>query len=80
MTDLLAVIAQMGADAIASPTALYVYGPLGIVCAFFMLLTVALVKSMRDESMESRKEIKALAHRIDGLTRQLMMEMVERSA
>lgn len=80
MTSHPVIITQLAADLPGNPTALYIYGPLGIVCGFFMLLTVALVKSMREESVESRKEIKTLSHRIDGLTRQLMMEMVERGA
>ncbi len=64
------IIAQL----IQEQTALYTYGPLGIICAFFMWRDVA-----RDKEREKDREVStALVHRIDGLTRQLMAEMVER--
>lgn len=68
----LAVIAQLTTE---SP-ALYTYGPLGIMCAFFMWRDVARDK----ERAVFIDEIRGLSHRIDGLTRQLMMEMIERGA
>lgn len=63
----MSILAQL----VQENTALYTYGPLGIFCAFFMWRDVV-------ERQKDRTEYRGLAHRIDGLTRQLMMEMVER--
>lgn len=46
---------------------LFSYGPLGIMCGYLMI---------RGEKAFAR--IDALAHRIDGLTRALLMDMVQR--
>jgi len=46
---------------------LLTYGPLGAICAWFML---------RGEKVVA--EIRSLSHRIDGLTRALLVDMAER--
>lgn len=55
------------AQLINDPTPLYTYGPMGIVLAWFMF---------RGEKLAG--EIRSLAHRIDGLTRAMLMDMVNR--
>lgn len=57
---------------------LYVFGPLGIVCSFFMLASVKLYYASKEESAALRGEIRGLAHCIDGLQRALLAELVER--
>lgn len=58
-----AVIAQL----VNETPLLYTYGPMGIVLAWFM---------WRGEKIVT--EIRSLAHRIDGLTKALLVDMVER--
>ena len=45
------------------------YGPLGIMCAWFMLRSEKLFTEIRD-----------LAHRIDGLTKALLVDMANRDS
>lgn len=46
---------------------LFVYGPMGLVLAWFMLRGEAVVR-----------EIRALAHRIDGLTKAMLIDVLSR--
>ena len=48
---------------------LYTYGPMGIMLAWFMWITKDLPK-----------DVKMLAHRVDGLTRALLVDMAERES
>ena len=58
------MIAQIAVD---QGGVLLTYGPMGVVLAWFM---------WRGEKLGG--EIRSLAHRIDGLTRALLMDMVSR--
>lgn len=77
------LIAQ-GAQSL-SPAGLYVYGPLGIISGFFMLLSIKLVAlgaklvtAVKEDGTELRKDIKALTHRMAGLERAMWADLVER--
>lgn len=79
------IIAQGTADLIANPAALYVYGPLGIITGFFMLVSIKvislgakLVQAIKDDGVEIRKEFKTFTHRLAGLERAMWADMVER--
>jgi len=56
---------------------LLTYGPLGIVCAWLMWKIERMEKSMV-ESLGTR--LGDLAHRIDGLTRAMLVDMTERES
>lgn len=60
------VLAQIAQD---NASALLAYGPLGVICAWFMF---------RAEKLFG--EIRALGHRIDGLTRALLVDLTERDS
>lgn len=66
MSTAFAVIAQAVSD---NGSMLIAYGPLGIICGWFML---------RCEKLFT--EIRGLAHRIDGLTRALLVDMINRES
>lgn len=57
------ILAQLEQNA----TALYTYGPMGIILGWFM---------WRGEKLAG--EVRGLAHRIDGLTRALLVDMLNR--
>jgi hypothetical protein len=59
-------LAQIASD---NTSVLLTYGPLGVICAWFML---------RAEKVFT--ELRSLSHRIDGLTRALLADMVERDS
>jgi len=59
-------IAQTLAD---NSSALFAYGPLGIVCAWLMFRMERVFTDLRD-----------LSHRIDGLTRAMLVDMTERES
>lgn len=61
-----ALLSQLSEAGVPS---LLTYGPLGIVLAWFML-----------RAEKGFSKIGDLAHRIDGLTRALLMDMVERES
>ena len=61
---ILSILAQLAQD---NAPSLLTYGPLGVICAWFML---------RGEKVVA--EIRFLAHRIDGLTKALLVDMTER--
>lgn len=82
---LLLIIAQGGAEVLTNPAALYVYGPLGIITAFFMLVSMKLitlgaklVEAIKSDGVELRKEFKNTAHRLAGLERAMWADLVER--
>lgn len=84
---LAALIAQAGAELAANPGALYVYGPLGIFCSFFMLVTLKLValgarlvSAVKEDGAALRVEIKAMTHRMAGLERAMWADLVERES
>lgn len=61
-------IAQVAGQVLTdNGTVLLTYGPLGAICAWFMF---------RAEKVTG--ELRTLAHRIDGLTRALLVDMTER--
>jgi len=78
---LYATLAQLVAD-ISSNVELLTYGPLGVICAWFMGLTVFMgrkfVQETKDSSDSMRTEIRTLAHRIDGLTRAMLVDTLSR--
>lgn len=64
MTTILAVVAQVAAD---NAGVLLTYGPLGVMCAWLMWRSERVFTELRD-----------LAHRIDGLTKALLVDMANR--
>lgn len=89
----LAVLLGQAVDAIGvNPAALYIYGPLGIFCAFFMAVSMKLIAlgaklvtaikedgvEIRKELVEVRKDFKSVAHRMAGLERAMWADLVER--
>lgn len=68
------IMAQVAAD---NP-ALYQYGPLGIICAFFMWRDVARDKEREKERKEFLSEIRGLSHRIDGMSKAQLMDICSR--
>jgi hypothetical protein len=81
------ILAQ-AVDAIAAnPAALYVYGPLGIITGFFMLVSMKLialgaklVAAIKEDGVEIRREFKAIANRMAGLERAMWADLVERDS
>lgn len=65
--DILAQLAQVASE----HNALYTYGPLGIITAWFML---------RGEKLGNNvvSEIRDLSHRIDGMTRAMLADVLTR--
>ena len=61
----MAMLARIAQEA----PALYTYGPMGIVLAWFM---------WRGEKVVT--ELRSLAHRIDGLTKALLVDMADRES
>ena len=49
--------------------ALFAYGPLGVICAWFMWRFEAMVK-----------EFRTLSHRIDGMTPAMLVDVISRGA
>ena len=62
----MSLLAQ-ASDAIQNPQVLFTYGPMGVVLAWFM---------WRGERLATK--IVDLAHRIDGLTKALLVDMIDR--
>ncbi len=63
------------AQIVAENPALYAYGPLGIICAFFMWRDVA-----RDrERAAFVDKLGDVGHRMDGLTKALLVDMIHRT-
>lgn len=50
-------------------TVLFAYGPMGVMLAWFMFRAEAV-----------RMDLKDVAHRVDGLTKALLVDMVERES
>lgn len=71
---MLKILAQIASDN-AGP--LLTYGPLGIVCAWLMWKIERMEKSMV-EGLGAK--LGDLAHRIDGLTRAMLVDMTERES
>lgn len=68
--NILALLAQV----VEANPALYAYGPLGIICAFFMWRDVA-----RDREREMfMQTVRDVGHRVDGLTKALLVDMVNK--
>lgn len=61
-----AILAQAN-ELMATQPALYTYGPMGIMLGWFMWRNERLIP-----------EIRTLSHRIDGLTKALLMDMISR--
>jgi len=64
---MISTLLAQAADVIPGPTALYTYGPMGIVLGWFM---------WRAEKIFSK--ISDLGHRIDGLTKAMLMDLISR--
>ena len=62
-----AMISAIVGQLTENSASLYTYGPMGVVLGWFM---------WRGEKLVG--EIRSLAHRIDGLTRAMLMDMVNR--
>lgn len=62
---MIAALAQL----VESNNALYTYGPLGIICVWLMY---------RDEKRAA--DHRSLGHRLDGLTKALLVDMTERES
>ena len=60
-------IAQLAAQIADSPGVLLTYGPLGAICVWFMWRAERVFTEIRD-----------LGHRIDGLTKALLVDMANR--
>ncbi len=71
---ILQTIAQLAEQ---NASVLLTYGPLGVVCAWLMWKIERMEKSMV-ESLGTR--LGDLAHRIDGLTRAMLVDMTERES
>jgi hypothetical protein len=87
MHMLAVILAQGAAEIAANPAALYVYGPLGIITGFFMLVSMKLislgaklVSAIKEDGVELRKEFKSFTHRMAGLERAMWADMVERES
>ncbi len=72
--NLLAQVAQVAVE----HQALYTYGPLGVICAWLMWRDErrAIEKRTADEKISG--DFSALGHRIDGLSKALLVDMTER--
>lgn len=65
------------AQIVAENPALYSYGPLGVICAFFMWRDVNRENAREKERAMFIFEIRGLGHRIDGLAKVQLLELVE---
>lgn len=70
------IIAQLAQE----HTALYTYGPLGVFCCWFMWRFEDYKKQARSSVEETNKEIRVLSHRIDGMTRAMWADMIDRDS
>lgn len=57
---------------------LIIYGPLGIICLWFMWRDDQRDKLLKEMSTTSNAEIRGLSHRISGLSKALMLDVVAR--
>ncbi len=87
MHILASILAQGAAEIVANPAALYVYGPLGIITGFFMLVSMKLialgaklVAAIKEDGVELRKDFKTFTHRLAGLERAMWVDLVERES
>ena len=64
---MIASIAQLATDN-AAPV-LFTYGPMGVILAWFMLRGEKVVSKIAD-----------LSHRVDGLTKAMLVDMIERES
>lgn len=71
------ILAQAAQLAEANP-ALYTYGPLGIICAYFMWRDEKRSAMFREHENRNAAWHQEILHRIDGLTRALLVDMMER--
>lgn len=62
---------------VADNPALYSYGPLGVICAFFMWRDVNRESAREKERAMFIFEIRGFGHRIDGLAKAQLLELVE---
>ncbi len=69
-------LAQIASDN-AVPV-LFTYGPLGVVLAWFMLRGEKLVVRISTFETTIILKLSDLAHRVDGLTKALLVDMIER--
>ena len=67
-------------DAGAFITALTSYGFPGFVCCWFMWYGQKLMKEHRDSWKETNAEIKILSHRMDGMTRAMLVDALSRES
>lgn len=90
ISQVAAQVAQVPPD---PASGLYVYGPLGIVCAFFMWVSVKVVtiaaeyvKTTKSDNELLRNEVKQsvvesgakIEHKITGLSRTILIDLLER--
>lgn len=72
-----AILAQTSTE--LNPTALLVgYGPLGVFCVWFMFRVEKLITAVNQSPAEFQKSLQTLSHRIDGITRAMLLEVASR--
>ena len=71
-------LAQLASDN-AVPV-LFTYGPIGVVLAWFMLRGEKLVTRIGAFEVTIILKLGDLAHRVDGLTKALLVDMIERES
>lgn len=74
--DMLAVIAQVTQEM----PALYTYGPLGVVCGWLMWRDEKRASENRAREQNASSDYRFLGHRIDGLTKAMLVDMTERES
>lgn len=84
MITLAAIIAQGGAE-VAAGNPLYVYGPLGIMCGWFMIMATKLfvllkefMVSLKADGDATRKETRNLGHHFRALEVAILFEASSR--
>lgn len=75
-------IAQIANDAANAVSPLYAYGPLGIICGFFMLVFHRVMVARDHELLAVVKQLVAevhnLAHDVEGLRRAMLADVIDR--
>lgn len=59
--------------------ALYVYGPLGIFCLYFMYRDEKREKAAIAQALLIQTEIRTLSHRINGISKALILDVLSRN-
>lgn len=73
-----AVLAITMAQVADNPSALYAYGPLGIITCWLMYRDERRAIQIRENEVREAGHREDVMHRIDGLTKALLVDLVER--